>query len=1107
MKTNKLSKLGLTVMSLTLLLSSCGKTKVPDVTAGEDTVISNMKTKIEDVKDVKQIVFASLGKLNSYKTYSKSSTNHIVAAGGLNKQDSTSTMYKNGDEYYSYSYSKSTWASVEHEALYKNNKVAYRNKKGEIKNATLEDYLAVYGVSPSKLLSGQIFNQDTILYGELASKNNDGTYTYRLVLDKQKANAALIYQTKAFGGLKSYPEFSDNTQFSLTVKSDYTPISYSYTAKYKVNVAILGNTSVSEDCSATFSNFNEAVTIPDSDKFNTAINETPTKVDIIDGDIDGDNENVSILVQALINSDFKNGVALSGNLKINDYQLPLKLKFKADLAKLLLGKNVKDLIDASLTISAVKGEINVLYHESNLYIDLFGYKVLFALPIKESETTPSGSFDIATIFDYVDVSVVEGKVNTYRIALKDEGVKFLSNLLSSVNIINSTDTISLSADIYVTNNHIAGIYVNSYINNVYACGTDFMYQDELFTLPDLKEYVSEISFSSGLSLDAGVLSGKTSLSGNAFDFSIKYNTLEINILDALEMNGTIKVSDNAGLSLYIKAMAARDDVPFIVPALYASKVYVSLKGGILSFTIYDVTANEDESETKNIKYYQEINLKPTLKNVLNKKAKLNAYSDEASLFGSTSILSLIKFDVLDESIVISLDKDFVNQTINTLQGYGAITDFLIDNGGSVAASTLSSFGFDYPLETIALNIPFNGSYPSLVVTAYQIPTTAKFTYTEETLSQFNIITLINLSLKDYEAQSTDFDFDTIRANQNVANELVETYNALSSNYEISDDYKAKVEALDNQYQALDSATKLMVDTLLKSAGKPTSLHKTYTTKLSNVDDFMSKCSDVSSNLSKLNTYYKAFDDVQIAYINNLDSSLIPNYIAKRQELELEKFNKNVVAKVQVFVYKDVDSLSDDEFLTYLKNMKTLYNTSCSYVNENEDVTTFRNTFAELMAKYIDKFTVKFNKLADELYNFEVSDQYSLEELTSYITLIASINYNYNTSINTGNTAFINFTSQDKVDAFLLSIAKVNYYGTHAFGGYMKSVLLSSNRIVEDILDGDYDTETKKSMAEEFNTFIGKFYSKLKNYVSRYDELYETHIKPYEKTDDDDEDWF
>lgn len=134
MKTNnKLCKLGLTLVSLTLLLSSCGKTKVPDVTTGEDTIISNMKTKIEDVKDIKQIVFASLGKLNSYKTYSKSSTNHIVAAGGLNKQDSTSTMYKNGDEYYTYSYSKSTWASVEHEALYKNNKVAYRNKKAKSK--------------------------------------------------------------------------------------------------------------------------------------------------------------------------------------------------------------------------------------------------------------------------------------------------------------------------------------------------------------------------------------------------------------------------------------------------------------------------------------------------------------------------------------------------------------------------------------------------------------------------------------------------------------------------------------------------------------------------------------------------------------------------------------------------------------------------------------------------------------------------------------------------------------------------------------------------------------------------------------------------------------
>ncbi len=1104
---NKLSKLGLATLGLTLLLTSCTDTKVPNVSAGKDTVITSMKTKIEDVKDVKEVIFASLGKLDSYTTYSKSSTNHIVAAGGLNKQDSTSTMYKNNDEYYTYSYSKSTWASVEHEALYKNDKVAYRNKKGEIKNATLSDYVAVYGVSPNKLLSGQIFNQETILYAELASKNNDDTYTYRLVLDKDKANASLIYQTKAFGGLKSYPEFTDHTQFSITVKSDYTPISYSYTAKYKVNVAILGNTTVSEECSATFSSFNSALTIPDADKFNAAINETPTKVDDIDVDIDGDNEHVSTLVNALINSDFKNGVALSGKLLINDYQLPLKLRFKADLTKLLLGKNIEDLIDASLTFSLVNGDVNVLYHESNLYVDLLGYKLKFALPIEESEVTPSGdSFDIATLFDYVEVSKVEDKVNTYRISLKEAGINFLTNLLSSFNIIGTDDKLSLSADLYVTNNHIAGIYINSYLNNTYACGTNFLYQDELFILPDLKEYVSEISFNAGLSLDAGVLSGMTTLSGNTFDFSVKYNTLETNIFDALEMNGTFTVTDNAGLSFYFKQMASRDDVPFYVPALYCSKVYVSLEGGILSFTIYDVTTNDDESETKNIKYYHEIDLRPTLTNVLNKKAKRHAFSESATSFASTSILSLVKFDVLNEGIVISLDKDFINQTINTLQGYGAITDFLIDNGGQVAASTLSSFGFDYPIEGIALNIPFDGTYPSLVVTAYQIPTTSKFAYTDETLDQFNIINLLNLTLKDYEAHSTDFDFNTIKANQKSANELVDTYNTLSSYYEINDDYKAKVEALDSQYQSLDSATKLMVDTLLKASGKPSALLKTYTTKLNNVNDFMSKCSDVKTNLSKLNNYYKDFDDVQIGYINNLDATIIPNYIAQRQELELEKFNKNVVDKVNAFEYKNADELSDDDFVTYVKSMKNLYNTSCSYVNENDDVTKFKNTFAELMNAYIDRFTAKFNKIADELYYFEVSDQYTLDKLTPYVTLIATLNYKYNTNINSGNTSFVNFVSQDKVDDFLLSIAKVNYYATHAFGGYMKSVLLSSNRIVADILDGDYDVETKKEMAAEFNTFIGKFYSKLKNYVSRYDELYETHIKPYEKTDDDDDDW-
>ena len=131
-----------------LNLVSCNdnnKVSVPDVISGKDTLITEIKDAPNRV-DAKTAIFASLGKLSQASTYKKNSISKIESNKGVINytQNATCEMIKNNDEFYVDSISKSAFVNMEHEAFYKNNKVAYRNEKGEIKNTTYTNYLDVY---------------------------------------------------------------------------------------------------------------------------------------------------------------------------------------------------------------------------------------------------------------------------------------------------------------------------------------------------------------------------------------------------------------------------------------------------------------------------------------------------------------------------------------------------------------------------------------------------------------------------------------------------------------------------------------------------------------------------------------------------------------------------------------------------------------------------------------------------------------------------------------------------------------------------------------------------------------------------------------------------
>ncbi len=337
-------------LSFSVFFTACGETETPPAVTGEDTVLVVKKKTAKDLSET-DAVFAALGKLSSYSTYKTESSGKAVASKGFitYTQNTTATAYKHGDEYYSDTLSESSLVKVKHEAFYKGDGVAYRISGGEIKNATLADYKSVYGVTPAKLLSGHIFNQETLAAASLVG-SDDGLYTYALVLEKDGANALLKRQMKEFGDLGGYPSFKESTRATLVIKEDLTPVSYSYESKYSISVAVLGSMDCVETNEIKFSDFNGEVSIPDTEKFNAALGTTPSKVEASENAAGSEAEEK--IASALLDLDIENGVSLIGNVSLNGDSLPVKLAFSA---------KVNELIDSSVSASeAIVGELSLL---------------------------------------------------------------------------------------------------------------------------------------------------------------------------------------------------------------------------------------------------------------------------------------------------------------------------------------------------------------------------------------------------------------------------------------------------------------------------------------------------------------------------------------------------------------------------------------------------------------------------------------------------------------------------------------------------------------------------------------------------------------------------
>ncbi len=1036
-------------------LSGCGGASIPDVSDGKDTIVDQLKGK-PDENDAKNVVFATLGKLNTYQTYTKTSENHVTASKGFinYNQDSNATMIRNGDEYYVDSVSKSAFVDMQHIALTKNNKVAYHNKDGEIKNANYDDYHSVYGVTPDKLLSGQIFNQETILLASL-TETSDNKYTYKLVLDKTKANDLIAHQTQMFGGLNGLPTYLDNTEFDLVIDDTYTPISYTYKAKYTISINVLGDLTCEETCSATFDKFNETVEIPDSDSLNEAINETPTKIDVITPETK--DENLTAIVNALLNFDFNNGVSLNGVAGINDYKLPLKISTKVDVDSLLkdgLDKALSD-IDFSLEINLPLGVTKVSYHDNAFYVDAFGNQTKFS--VRDEIDT---DFDFATegLFSFSK----DG--NAYIISLSPLVKSVLFDYLVSINLFDENDSENFVSQIefYIVDGTLGSIKGEFGVKNSKSAKFDFTIGNEAYVSPIYDDYSSTLSIVSkgSTSLFCELVSGKQFTL--PYEIAFAYDDNASSFIDGLSFDLTTSIAQLSSLMSIIKSMIPGADIPDIITVLPTCKnVSISLRSGKFYLSGYDVADNGDYC----FKVLKEISLSSSLNISLSDKAKelIGLVFARAFSYGLTSC-------VLADQIFYKLVELFVD----------------IDNSASIgiAPGLFNYFGFNRPIKAQQISKEEDGIHINVV--GYDL--NSKTIYNPALASTYSTIIVFDFIISNNSELTTSSEkLTNLLTNDNLSlassiDVLVSEYKFLSNkdNYSIDDDYLARVDSLESSFKKLtidEEGNEIEKATFYASSygltlKNITSLKTTLTNSKQAVLDFVDALNGESPDAKTLETSYKKFATYQITYLKENYNEAFESYYNLDKTYNESKI-QSTVDKIVALEDVDLSSYTEAQIKTQWKTLATIKKEVDAYLDGFID-----EEYISKVDKYMSKTADAYAQLKLNTYSLEVVDLETLsgEDLCNKI-------YYLNTFKTTKLNSYVvfDYVSEEMAAKYNQCLNDmVDYYLGIALPLYEEDVnaILSLNE--NDSVDKFVEVYTKASndFANYFKKFNGVSYASL-----------------------------
>ena len=1064
------------------------KVTVPPAVAGKDTEVSSLKN-APDSYDAETVIYAVVGKIKSYSTYTTRSTGSSVAKKGFitYTQNTECTKVKNGDEYYTDSVSNSTLVNTRHEVMVKNGKAAYRNNSGTIDTATYDDYLDIYGVTPDKTISGHVFNHDSIRYAVLEKAEGD-TYTYKIVLDKDLAHALIVKQMKMVGGLDGYPVFTKDTEATLVIKKDFTPVSYSYHSSYNISIAVLGDVGCTEENIVYFENINKEVTLPDANAFNGAINEQPTKVD--PGKTESKDENLDALVSALLQADLENGIALNGTISVGEFSLPVKIEGKADINGLMNGTaDLYTAFQATASIVSPAGNAEVTYYNGKFYLNLLGGKYVFSTNIPAENRIGITDIDVS---QFIKITKSEDDESTYVVTLADAYNGLITTALKSAGLIENDDEFALSFNAYVRGGRAGVIGADLNIGEI-ALDVEFAFSDKKYNLPaDLDQYVSELSFEKSLEVYLGG-SFESDEPGAIVTVGAQYDMTQPNPVKAFKAEINLEIASNIKTLLGMASSFSSELPDWFGAFSEADNVNIVVEDGCAYFVI-----RKDEEIT----YFQKLGeLGSTT--MLNEEGGVSVDFDTI-----VSILPIIK-EILPQIIegqyeqgvlTVGLGSDMV-ELVNQLF-WNNLQDMLIDvmgrTGGVMVPMMLN---LNSPLAAIELNIPvteYAEIKPTLAVYVYDLGATEVYDENKE----YDQVSLVSLVLGDGETYSYTWDMKPLAENYENSAAVRALMSELTENYALTEQYYASIAQATAAYEALTEGQKAMVfnayyvqRSLFGGATYtflPEKVKADYEKDKKAVDDFASSVE--SAKIDTLNYKYNGFTPVQLEYLASNYKEQLSSYFEKRIESESDTKNAIIAAIAEIAQF-DVEGATLDQLYNRVIELEKVYALIVKCLPdtlEDVDLTDFNSQLDLAVSAYVEKLEQTANAYVEEMKSMAYDCTLTPQQLIEKHSVYAAFAEKYCNSLVSKSVGALITAKSPKIED---ACYKVTLYNQYNRKGMVAAAAQVAEKAIDDLIGGEYDEATINAKVAEIKTIVG--YTDKAN-VSNYDKFAEYIAESEEK---------
>ncbi len=345
--------------------------------------------------------------------------NRVVIGNNVFKEMKTVGIVKNAYQLYiygdSYIHRKFTGIKDAENVEWANTAVRYNE----------EQFVTMFG-HRSNALTGYILNEETVLSGNLESAEN-GLYTYRYVLDIEKAPARLLYEMRTNSNLNGFATFV-KAEIVVTMDGDWQVKTLRTDCKYKVPMMGVGFDCV-EDVTETFSDLTSDE-LPEKAFFEQFLNAD------ISSPVEDEPDALSVLMDIF-------GPYIGGG----------KLNLSFDAA--MNGQKITDgAISAKIDIENLSNIEVSAKIGNDLYIEYGGEKLYVTYQDFKGSTTVQGMTDVFSAFMPKGSADLLGAINTDEI---------LANIKYSITDNVCTVNIPLNlGDVYIDVNIFADVVEGGY---------------------------------------------------------------------------------------------------------------------------------------------------------------------------------------------------------------------------------------------------------------------------------------------------------------------------------------------------------------------------------------------------------------------------------------------------------------------------------------------------------------------------------------------------------------------------------------------------------------------------------------------------------------------